>query len=155
MTVTFEIDFAGYFVTRPSIMALGDKASHMDTGILELLINRYISAYNAFDIDGMLGVLSQDIRFENFSGGKLTHATTGIEEFRRLAEHSVTLFSERAQKITSIQVGARIATVTIAYRGVLAADMPDGPRAGSVIELQGTSEFSFTGGRIVKIVDRA
>ncbi|MBB3228702.1 hypothetical protein FHW69_003344 [Luteibacter sp. Sphag1AF] len=33
------------------------------------LIDRYLVAYNSFDIDGMLALLSSGVRFENYSGG--------------------------------------------------------------------------------------
>ena len=119
------------------------------------LIERFIAAYNAFDIDGMVAHLSLDVRFENYSGDNLTVATNGITEFRQLAEQSKSLFSERAQRISSIQFDGGTAIVTIEYRGRFAVDVPDGPRAGEVIELRGTSEYSFRDGRIMKIIDRS
>lgn len=118
------------------------------------LIDRYLAAYNAFDVDGMLSLLSQDVRFENYSGHQLTAATSGIDEFRQLAEQSRSLFSEREQRITGLEFGHDSAVATIAYRGKLAADIPDGPPAGTVLDLQGKSEFSFSNGQITKIVDR-
>ena len=65
----------------------------------EDLINRYLIAYNSFDIDSMLALLSPDVRFENYSGGQLTDATDGIDKFRELAEKSKLVFSEREQRI--------------------------------------------------------
>jgi hypothetical protein len=79
----------------------------------------------------------------------------GIEEFRQLAEQSRSLFSEREQRITALQDGPDHAIASIAYRGCLAMDIPNGSLAGTVLELQGESEFSFAGGRISKIVDRS
>jgi hypothetical protein len=43
----------------------------------------------------------------------------------------------------------------IAWRGRLAADLPDGPPAGTLLEMRGRSEFAFGAGGIVKIVDRS
>jgi hypothetical protein len=119
------------------------------------LIERFIAAYNAFDIDGMVAHLSPDVRFENYSGDNLTAATNGITEFRQLAEQSKSLFSEREQRIGSIQFDGHTAIVTIEYRGRFAVDVPNGPRAGEVIELRGMSEYSFHDGRITKIIDRS
>jgi len=119
------------------------------------LVDRYLAAYNGFDVDGMLAVLSPDIRFENYSGGRLTAAASGIDEFRRLAEQAVALFSEREQRITGLALHPDSAVADIAYRGRLAVDLPDGPAAGTLIELQGRSEFSFVGGKIGRIVDRS
>jgi len=41
------------------------------------LIERYVAAYNAFDVEGMLATLAADVRFENWSGGQLTAASDG------------------------------------------------------------------------------
>lgn len=119
------------------------------------LIDRYLAAYNIFDIDGMLALLSSDIRFENYSGDQLTAQASGIVEFRQLAEQSKALFSEREQRITALELSEYSAIASIAYRGRLAADIPNGPKAGTVLDLHGKSEFWFNGGQIIKIVDRS
>ena len=121
----------------------------------EQVIQKYIDAYNAFDVDGMLKLLSPDVRFENWSGVQLTAEASGIDEFRQLAEQAKTIFSEREQRITAIKQGADYVTVVIAYRGQLAVDIPDGPRAGTVLDLNGESEFAFDGDLISRIVDRS
>lgn len=50
------------------------------------LIDAYLAAYNRFDIDGMLATLTEDVRFENWSGGVLTASSDGAAAFRALAE---------------------------------------------------------------------
>lgn len=127
----------------------------MNSSSMKDLIDRYLAAYNAFDVDGMLSLLSQDVRFENYSGDQLTAATSGIDEFRKLAEQSRSFFSEREQRIAGLEFGNDSAIAVIAYRGKLAADIPDGPSAGTVLDLQGESEFSFGNGQITRIVDRS
>ena len=121
----------------------------------EKLIDRYLVAYNSFDIGGMLALLSPDVRFENYSGGQLTDATNGIEEFKKLAEKSQSLFSDREQRITRLNHNQDFAIADISYRGKIAADIPNGPPAGTVLDLQGQSEFYFKAGQISKIVDRS
>ena len=142
---------------RPPLVSnqLGVYGEVKDSSYKKELIDRYISAYNAFDVEGMLALLSPDIRFENYSGGQLTATVNGIEEFRQLAESSKSLFSEREQRVTAIRAGANSTIVDLAYRGVFAVDIPNGPPAGTVLDIQGQSEFSFTGGLISKIVDRS
>lgn len=125
-----------------------------DSDQLEL-INCYLAAYNAFDVDAMLAVLGPEVRFENYSGDLLTATSSGSNEFRQLAVHAKALFSEREQRITAIESRDGALIASIAYRGRLAADIPDGPRSGTVLELRGTSEFSFDQGLIAKIVDRS
>jgi hypothetical protein len=119
------------------------------------LITRYLAAYNAFDIEGMLAQLDPAIRFENYSGGQLSAETTGIEAFRQLAEQSKTLFSEREQRITALTEEDVMLVAEIAWRGRLAADVPDGPPAGTLIEMRGRSEFAFGPRGIARIVDRS
>lgn len=119
------------------------------------LIDRYINAYNAFNIEGMLALVSPDVRFENYSGDQLTASANGVDEFRHLAERAKSLFSEREQRVISLEVNQDVAVAEIAFRGRLAADIPGGPAAGTILELQGKSQFSFRDGRITKIVDRS
>jgi ketosteroid isomerase-like protein len=119
------------------------------------VIERYLAAYNAFDIDGMLAQLAPDVRFENIAGGQVNAASSGIEAFRQLAEQGRQLFSEREQRITSLAFDGDTARAGIAWRGRFAVDIPDGPQAGSVVELQGESEFGFDGDHIVRLVDRS
>jgi hypothetical protein len=119
------------------------------------LIDRYLAAYNAFDIEAMLAQLDPAIRFENYSGGQLSAETTGIDAFRQLAEQSKTLFSEREQRVTALTQDGDMLVAEIAWRGRLAADVPDGPPAGTLIEMTGRSEFAFGPGGIVRIVDRS
>jgi hypothetical protein len=121
------------------------------------LIDRYLAAYKAFDIEAMLAQLDPAIRFENYSGGQLTADATGIDAFRRLAEESKGLFSEREQRVTSLvqrvtQSGATV-VAEIAWRGRIAAGIQGGPPAGTLLEMSGRSEFDFGPGGITKIVD--
>jgi hypothetical protein len=118
-------------------------------------IQQYIAAYNAFDVDGMLALLSPEVRFENWSGGELTTVASGADEFRRLAHHAKAMFTEREQRITSLEQSEDSIIVSIAYRGKLALDIPDGPCAGTLLELDGVSEFAFKDKLISHIVDRS
>jgi hypothetical protein len=119
------------------------------------LIDRYLAAYNAFDIEAMLAPLDPAIRFENYSGGQLTADASGIEEFRRLAEQSKGLFLEREQRVTGLAQNGATLVAEIAWRGRIAADIPGGPPAGTLLEMNGRSEFDFGPGGITKIVDRS
>ncbi|MCE8001619.1 nuclear transport factor 2 family protein [Billgrantia ethanolica] len=127
----------------------------MDESKQRELIEQYVAAYNDFDIEGMLAVLAPDVEFENYSGEELTASASGIEEFRLLAQRAKGLFTERFQRVTSLVFHQDGATAEIDYRGRLAQDMPGGPKAGSLLELNGTTEFTFGGERIVSIVDRS
>lgn len=119
------------------------------------LVDQYIDAYNRFDVEGMMALLTPDVLFENVSAGKTSASACGKAEFRKLAQQGAALFSDRAQNLLVLEFSSSSAVAMIAYRGVLAIDMPDGPRAGSVIELSGESEFWFADGRISHLIDRS
>ncbi len=127
----------------------------MDEPHRRQVIEHYLQAYNRFDIDAMLAVLAHNVRFENHSGGQLTMVTEGIDAFGELARHSALLFREREQRLLVLEFDGDQAMATIGWRGVFAQDVPDGPRAGTELELQGQSEFVFAGGRIERIIDRS
>ena len=59
-----------------------------------------MAAYNAFDVEGMLATLAADVRFENWSGGRLTAASDGRDAFRVLAE-------QRTRGRVKVEVGPR------------------------------------------------
>ncbi|MGQ4877247.1 nuclear transport factor 2 family protein [Billgrantia sp. LNSP4103-1] len=127
----------------------------MDESTKRELIEQYITAYNHFDIDGMLAVLAPDVSFENYKGDELTDSANGIEEFRQLAQHAKRFFTERVQRVTSLTFSQDGAVAEIDYYGRLAQDIPGGPKAGSLLELNGETEFSFGNERITRIVDRS
>lgn len=120
-----------------------------------IVIERYVDAYNRFDVDGMLALLTPDVLFENVSEGQVSAASSGIAAFRELAGQGAAMFSERRQVVTALAFRPASVLASIAWRGVLAVDLPDGPAAGTVIELSGESEFEFSGERISRIVDRS
>lgn len=47
------------------------------------------------------------------------------------------------------------AVAGMAFRGLLAVDLPGGPMAGTTLDLAGRSDFSFDRGRIGSIVDHS
>ena len=119
------------------------------------LIERYLAAYHAFDVPGMVALLDQDVTFENIAGGQVTAAAQGRDQFRTLAEHAATLFTSRRQTIRRYLPTAQGAVVEIDYEGVLAADLGPELRAGETLRLAGRSTFEIRDGRIVRLVDES
>lgn len=124
-----------------------------DNEIRKTIIENYISSYNNFDVENMLKDLDENIVFKNVSDGEVNLTTAGMSEFRRQAEQAKNLFSEREQKITDWNFGENEVEIGIAYRGTLAADLPNGLRSGSKIELTGKSIFRFVNDKIISIED--
>ncbi|MFZ6743600.1 nuclear transport factor 2 family protein [Undibacterium sp. JH2W] len=117
------------------------------------LIHSYLTAYNNFDIDGMMDLLHTDIVFKNISDGEINAQTNGREEFRQLAEQSKGYFSSRQQDPSNFRFQADQASIDIAYQGVLAIDLPNGLKTGETLKLNGRSEFIFKDGLLAGISD--
>lgn len=116
-------------------------------------IVEYIDAYNSFDIDGMLSFVHPEVIFQNVVDGKVTVETVGIDQLRRLAIESKSLFSFRQQDITSLSFIESRVTAAIDFEAVLAVDFPNGMKAGDSLRLAGRSEFEFIDGKLSKITD--
>ena len=125
----------------------------MNSVEMRALVERYIGAYNRMDIAEMLLTVHPDVEFKNISGGIVNTSTSGIADFKALAEQFLTLFSERHQDILSFETTGTQAVVSIGFRAVVANDLPNGPKKGQVLELSGRSEFEFLDGMISKITD--
>ena len=125
----------------------------MDEDEKRSLVECYLAAYNAFDIDGMMAVIHPDIEFKNVSGGEVNATTSGAGDFRLLAEKSSELFRSRKQKILTFWSNADQASIAVAFEGVLASDLPNGMKAGETLRLNGRSEFTFCDGKISRIKD--
>lgn len=120
---------------------------------METLVKNYISAYNQFDIEGMLTLLTDDVVFENLANGEITTRTTSKMEFADLANQSAKVFSERTQSLTAATQDNDLFIVDVTYKAKLAQDLANGMKAGQSISLQGRSEFSFRDGKICLIRD--
>ena len=117
------------------------------------IIEEYISAYNALDVERMLSFVHQEVEFQNISGGEVNAVAYGIEELRKMAEQSRQLFSFRHQSIISIEDQGEVVAVAIKFKAVLAADLPNGMKAGNSLNLEGKSIFEFKDGKLWRIED--
>jgi len=120
---------------------------------MRALIDQYIEAYNNMDVAGMLLTVHPDVEFKNISEGTVNASANGVEELQALAEKSKSLFSERQQTILAFETDENKAVASIAFRAVVAGDLPNGLQKGQVLSLTGRSEFYFRDGRIFKITD--
>ena len=119
------------------------------------LIEQYVQAYNAFDVEGMLAGLSEKVLFQNISNGQVGLQTEGIEAFKQQAEAAKNYFAERRQVISSWDFQGNQVRIGIDYTAILAMDFPNGMRAGEILQMSGHSTFEFEEGKIVSIVDES
>ena len=120
---------------------------------MRAVIDRYIEAYNAGNVERMLQLMCEDVVFENFSDGTLIEKAVGIEQLREMAQQAVTLFKTRKQTLLSYREADAKAYAEIQFEGTFAVDLPNGIQAGQTINLKGKSEFHFVDGRISYLGD--
>lgn len=119
------------------------------------VIKNYIQAYNAFDTEGMIKDLHNDIVFENITNGEVDLTTIGLDEFKDQAERAKAFFTSRKQSVRSWNFQEEKVTIDIDYEGILAIDLPGGAMAGDTLALTGQSEFVFSGDKIISIKDKS
>ncbi|MEM6726062.1 MAG: nuclear transport factor 2 family protein [Bacteroidota bacterium] len=119
------------------------------------MIEAYVQAYNALDVEGMIKHLHEDVVFENSSNGEVDLRTEGRAAFEAQALKALTLFSQRQQTITSWESDADSIWIGIAYVGILAIDLPNGLKKGDELSLQGRSIFQFQNNQIILIRDES
>lgn len=127
----------------------------MDAEAQRELVNRYIAAYNAFDIEAMMKTVHPQIEFTNVAGGQVNATASGADEFRALAEQTAELFAERRQTVADFTSSGGRAIVKVVWEAVLARDIPDIGAEGDRLELRGQSTFEFGDGLIARLVDQA
>lgn len=120
---------------------------------LQQIVEQYITAYNNFDINGMLITLHPEIVFKNITQGQIDLTTNGLTEFKTQAEKATTFFTDRKQIITDLKFRNQQVEVAIDYQAVLAIDLPNGLKKGERITLKGKSVFNFENDLIVSIED--
>lgn len=122
---------------------------------MQRAVEAYIAAYNARNVEGMLEHLGDEIRFVNRSKEEVTLETEGLDAFREAAEQAAEVFSSRLMMPLGFHFGDDVTSVLVDFSGVLAVDLPDGPKAGERLQLRGETIFTFCDDRIVAIEDRA
>lgn len=119
------------------------------------IIERYLAAYNAFDVPAMVALLHPDVHFENVSGDQVTATAEGRDEFTRLAEQARLVFASRRQTLLAYREDAARVEIEVAVEGELAADLAPQLPAGFTIRLRGRSRFTFRDGLIASLVDQS
>jgi len=121
--------------------------------VLDEVIARYIASYNARDIDGMIGCVTDDVVFENISNTGQSMRLDGKDMMRQVADLSGNAFSYRRQRLVNVVTGAGKAAAEIEFEGKAAVDLPNGIRAGETVKIRGASFFEFRGNLLCRIAD--
>jgi ketosteroid isomerase-like protein len=125
----------------------------MENKEMEQIVEQYFAAYSEFDVDKMVSYLHEDVKFRNISQGHVTLELDGKKSFTNQARQAVNLFEKREIKIDGIEYNDDGMDVKINFTGVLAIDVPEGPKKGEKVELKGRSLVNFSEGKIISIDD--
>jgi ketosteroid isomerase-like protein len=125
----------------------------MDATQAEVLVNKYIEAYNGFDVPGMLACLHPDVQFEHSTNGDVMVRLEGKDAFESQAIRAAAWFTERTQHVTTFRWQDERAETDIDYFAITATDLPNGVKAGTTLQFSGRSIFSFRDGLIAFIQD--
>jgi len=125
----------------------------MDATQAEALVNKYIEAYNGFDVPGMLACLQPDVQFEHSTNGDVTVRLASKDAFESQAIRAAAWFAERTQRITAFRWLGEQAEADIDYHAVTATDLPNGVKANTTLSFSGRSRFSFRDELIAFIQD--
>lgn len=119
------------------------------------IVESYVNAYNAFDVDGMVKDVHPDVVFENITNDEVNLTTKGSQAFKAQAEKAKSYFSHRKQSIQSWHFDRTSVKIQIDYNAILAIDLPNGMKKGDTLQLSGESVFEFQNDLIVKIQDKS
>ena len=120
----------------------------------EEIVENYIEGYNTFNIEQMLKDMDASVQFKNVFKDEVTLALDGIDAFRAQAKRAIEFFSEREQTINSIRHSNGAVEIEVAYRAIVAQDLPNGLQKGQELHLTGTSVFTFNkDNRITSVTD--
>lgn len=120
-------------------------------------INKYIAAYNTFDIPTMLSLVSEDIIFINISSGEKNTESKGKQSFEKLATQGADMFSSRQQSIVDWEGGEDKDNIicNINFVGELTSEAANQLRCDAKLALRGVSEFTFKKDKICQIIDKS
>jgi hypothetical protein len=121
--------------------------------MIEDMIARYISCYNARDFEGMLGHVTEDVVFENISNDGQSMRLEGKAAMREVAELSGNAFSYRRQRIVSLVSAGNKAAAEVEFEGKAAVNLPNGTRSGETVKIRGASFFELRRELLSRIAD--
>ncbi len=108
-------------------------------------VEKYIEAYNAFHIDEMLSLFTDDCEFENFSNASGSIKCNGKNELFELALKGKEFFKTRRQAVTNWVIGNDQIAIEISYEAALVN--------GETLKLKGVSFYEFNNGKIKRLID--
>ncbi len=117
-------------------------------------ICRFISAYNALNVEEMMHYVTDDVEFQYILNGEITAHTHSKKAFEDLAIQGASVFKRRNQTVIKFISVSNMTLMEISYEAIVAADLPNGWKAGQEISYSGSSAYILRNNKIMKIIDQ-
>jgi len=117
------------------------------------MLEGYVHAFNAFDVEGMIAFLHADARSITIVDGEVTSSIDGVEDVRSHELTESARCSSRKKTIMEFYERGERVVLELSYSCVLAVDQPGGLRAGDTVTLEGIAEVAFIEDRISEVAE--
>ncbi len=117
------------------------------------IVQKYISAFNDFDIETMVSLMHSDCIYEGRTNGTLTYSIKGKHGFRQVCTMSKNNYKYRKQVIEGFTRIEDKLEVKIYFKATLAVDIDDLGKKGEQIAFETKSIFEFKNGLIYKLTN--
>jgi len=112
------------------------------------ILEGYVHAFNAFDLEGMITFLHPDVRLITIVDGNVICHVEGLEGVRSHEFNESARCSSRKKTIMECYARGEQVVLELSYSCVLAANQPDGLKVGDTVTLEGIVEVDFIEDRI-------
>lgn len=116
-------------------------------------VQKYISAYNNFDIETMISLLHNDCIFESKQNNIVTLRTKGKPDFRQICNLSKNNYKYRKLVIEDFKEYENTLELKLYFKATLAVDIPDLGKKNEQISFETKSIFEFKNTLIYKIIN--
>lgn len=132
---------------------LTNGSRHMTGEEKRTIIEAYVHAFNAFDVEGMVAYLHPDARCITIVDGVVTCSVEGIDYVRshELAE-SARCSSRKKTVMECYERGEQV-VLELSYSCVLAADQAGGLKSGDTVTLEGIAEVTFIDEKVSEVAE--
>lgn len=117
------------------------------------VVTRYLAAFNARDVEGMLAALSDNIRFRNIENDDVNVDIIGLMAFEHLARESAAAFRTRSLTPSGVIIAGPHIAFNAHFVGVLDRAAGEALKAGQNIEMDGQSYIRVEHDFITEITD--
>lgn len=125
----------------------------MDADKNKILVKKYLDAYNYFDVESMISLLHERIKFISIYNYETEIETNGLKDFVEYVEKNNKIHYSRKQTIRNINLENDKIIVELQYTILDENDIKATKISVEDIELFGSIKFGFTGNKIISIVD--